>query len=219
MTDDKKTKVFTPECTLIFPHICEPDTREFKNKIGQMQKSDNKYKCTLILNPDLSKGILNECASLAKKVFNALLKDIKHPFKKGDDRLEKMDDERREKYLEVFGGNLIVTPKSTFKPVAFKKIGGKVITINSDDELPNGCKVVVSMILAPYDSPSVGRGITAYLDKVMKISDGTKLNLGGSSVMIDDEFNKYNTECIENIDEIASEIGADVESITDDVPF
>lgn len=147
--DHYKT-VVTPVVAIKYTHLHEPDTgREY---------SDDKYKCTAILDPNDP-----DHAQLIGAIRDIVdLHQSEYPKHNGDNRLSEETDKDGNKT-----GKLLLTAKTKEQPLIFDASNTPMRPV---PEIGWGTKACLEITLAPYTMKSTkSSGTTVYLNQVQVI--------------------------------------------------
>lgn len=179
-------EVVTPIGRLSFPHLAEPDTK------GEFSKGE--FKCDIMFpkkattikelpskyrewpgwkdSPEV-KTLRDAVLKVGRAHFkdpNLSLKDFPNPFKDGDT-----------KNLESFHGNIVMTPKSKFKP--------RVVSITKEDLSDEQIAAIkggdyVRLVVRVYGYDTNGGGVSTGLQLVQFMAKGESLG-GGREVAVE----------------------------------
>lgn len=152
MAKQKVRPIVSPVATSAYAWLARPDE-------GQ-EFSDGKYKVTLVLDKgdkeakDFIADITREAEALAKKAWDAVPKNMRYPFKDGDDS-EK----------EEFHGKWLLTAKTKFQPGFVDQFNKQ---IDEEDIPSSGDLIQASFSLKEYATGG-GKGVTSQLRNVRLI--------------------------------------------------
>ena len=162
------TRVTTPEVTLSFPHLFEPDGFE-----GQ----DKKHSVSMLFDSEHDLEGLKNVADIAarKKWGDNIPTKLESPFKSGDDK-------DPEKYPEYVGKMYVTDKRKAGDPPAV--VDNELNPILNRKEIYGGVRARVAV--SAYAWEYMGKkGVSFYLGNVQKTADGEPFGLVTS---VEDDF-------------------------------
>ena len=139
--------------------------------------SEPRYSCTLLVDKGdpVAMKLVRDAEDAAKKQFKEKFGDYKGKLKSvvydGDEDFP--DDENCE-------GKLVIRTSSKKQPGIKVLDSGMLVDALDEDEVYSGCFAAVEVNFYPYNQQS-GKGVSAGLNNVLKLEDGTRLGGGGRS--------------------------------------
>jgi hypothetical protein len=160
-------RVITPIARLSYPHL-------FAKSEG-MNGNEGKYQCELIFpeGTDLSELKAAANAAAKEKWGNKPPKNLKSPFRKGDEDREDKDG---------YEGSVFIGARSKDKPGVV--VGPGRVACSDASEVYGGCFVKASVTAFAYDTNG-NKGVAFALNNVWKIRDGEPF---GSRRNAEEEF-------------------------------
>ena len=170
------TRVTTPVSTISFPQLFEAKAAN--------PKDDPKFSATIIFDEGQDLSTLDAAIEAAiekaieKKWNGKRPKDLKLPFKNGDEKLDKEDNPRPE-----FAGRTYITVNATADDQP-KVVGEDREPIIDVKEMYGGARVRVALSAYGW-TYGKDKGVSFYLNAVQKVADGEPFGL---NVSIDEDF-------------------------------
>lgn len=152
--------VVTPLARIHLVHLLQP---------RQQKDGSYKYSTRLLFDKSADLTALKKAAQEAatQKWGDKIPKDLRSPFR----------DQGSKDITGYVPGAVFITAKSKNKPGLINSKGQDII--NPDDLYP-GCYVMAEIAAGTYDADG-NRGVTFYLNHVMKVKDGERLGGDGFS--------------------------------------
>lgn len=151
-------------------------------------KEYTKYSCALIIDKNdkasiaAIEGVIKEMEAGIKAANKGKLPPRwKTPIRDGDS--EKEGD-------PVYMNAIWLNASTRTKPAIFKKVGGEVVEVKSEEEVYSGCYVKAKINFFTFDVDG-NKGIGVGLQGLFKTKDGERLSGGGASA---DDFADDDTE-------------------------
>jgi hypothetical protein len=169
----------TPECTILWPALFEPES---------FNGSEKKYRCVLLFEADADfTNIKTAIAAAREKKFpgkdREFYQTLRHPLRKGDEKA--VDKNGKPDPESLFFGRVYLSAKSDFQPQIVDRSNQPITDAKL---LYGGCRVVA--LLSFYGYEYLGnRGVSCSLLAVMKTDDGDPL--GGGKVDTGKVFADY----------------------------
>jgi len=204
MLSNDPTRTKLPEGRLTFPSLFKVNDRGFN-------KANPKFEATIVFDDpkvdlsDFNETILHVCNDHFKKSFKTIAEMVKagykYPLKKGTG-LNKDGEEKA--YLAIQKGKWVIKTTAKFKPV--------VIGVNKqaldENEIYSGCYVSIAGKCFPYDTAG-NRGVTFFMQNVLKTKDGERLATG---------IGNYEDDFADDFS-LTDEDGTSNEVSAEDIPF
>lgn len=153
-TEETTKRVITPEARLSYPYLFE--------KSEGMNGAEGKYQCELIFEPGADLSELRAAANAAAKDKwgDNIPKNLRSPFRKGDDDREDKDG---------YEGRVFIGARSKDRPGIV--VGRDRHACTDPSEIYGGCWVKASVTAFAYDT-SGNKGVSFALNNVWKLRDG-----------------------------------------------
>ena len=170
MEKNSGIKIKLKKVRVSYPNVFVPKAME--------EGKEPKYSLAMLIEKTDAATIklLRDTAAAAWKLGFPSLKmptAFKNPMLRDGD-VEKPD-------AEGYAGAYFVNAKSNRKPECIDQTGAPL----TPDEFYPGCFAMASITVKSYDHPTGGKGVTAYLNNVMKIDEGEQLGDAGASAADD----------------------------------
>jgi hypothetical protein len=168
MKDDKT--VLTPECTLLWPALFEPES--FKG-------GEEKYRCVLLFDEGEDLDALDKAIIAARNAKfpgkdKAFYKGLRLPYRDGNEKA--VDMHGKPDKASFFYNRLYVSAKTNFQPQVVDVFNRP---ITDPKEVYGGCRVVALLRFYGFDHLG-NRGVSCSLQAIMKMAEGTPI--GGGKV-------------------------------------
>jgi hypothetical protein len=165
---NKDTFALTPECTIVWPAIFEPES--FKG-------GEEKYRCVLLLDQgaDLSAMTAAIVAARDQKFphkESSFYKALRYPIRDGAEKA--LDAEGRPDPESFFYGRRYISVKSNYQPQVVDRFNQP---ITDEREIYGGCRVVVLLAFFGYDTLG-NKGVSCSMRAIMKMADGGPIGGG-----------------------------------------
>ena len=139
---NKKTPTLTPECTIVWPSIFEPES--FKG-------GPEKYRGTLLFEKTADITPLKAAIIAAMRIKfpgkdNEFLKTLRYPIRDGAEKAVGQDG--RQDPTSFFHDRLFMTVKSKFQPAIVDKSNQSILDPKA---IYRGCRVIVAVAFLGYD--------------------------------------------------------------------
>lgn len=117
------------------------------------------------------------------------LKELAFPFSNGDKLADKAKAKGKDR--EFSRGKVVLVSRSKFQPILSVVEGGKIVEIDGNDKAKikklfySGVHALAQFNFTAYDGVGANPdGVTAYLNKVLSLNQGTRLTGGASSAEV-----------------------------------
>ena len=177
----------TSPAIMDFPNLFVP--KAFKGKGGK-ESGEPKYKANLVLNtdhPDLT-GLKQKAAAVAKARWpDRKLSELAFPFTSGTKLADKAKEKKKDG--EHMRDKVVIAGRSKFAPGLAGIENGRIVDyedeamkIKAKPKFYAGVEVLAEFNFVAYEGVGANPdGVTAYLNKVLSLNKGTKLNRGSTA--------------------------------------
>lgn len=164
----KDTFALSPECTIVWPSIFEPES--FKGGAEQ-------YRAVLLIDKTADISALKAAIIAARdEKFpgkdNEFFKTLRYPIRDGAEKA--VDKDGKLDPTSFFHGCFYLSVKSNFQPQIVDHFNLPII---DPKVIYGGCRVVVLLQFFGYDHLG-NRGVSCFMRAVMKIADGSPIGGG-----------------------------------------
>lgn len=179
----KPTRIISPEAILCFPYLFNP-------KKGMKPGDQPRFKATLLfrVHPEIDLRPLNELVTQAifKKWGGAKPSSYRSPWRSGDEQAGKWPEFKGCIYISCSNSEQPGLRRLAL-PTDLQEMIKKGTVACNKDELYAGCIVRACLSASAYDGDT-NRGVTFYLNSVLKVGDGKRLGGGRPA---EDEFESF----------------------------
>lgn len=187
--DNKGVYSLTQPTTLTFPNLLEARAVQVKGKDSGEPKFSSNFELA-VDHPDLT-GLKAKAAAIARAKWPGRdLKELAFPFTDGSKLADKAKAKGKDR--EFSRGKVVLTARSKFQPRLSILEGGKIVDLETDEQIKlhgrkfySGVQALAMFNFVAYDG--VGNnpdGVTAYLNMVLSLNKGQKLAGGQSAAEV-----------------------------------
>jgi len=165
---NKDTFAVTPECTIVYPSIFEPES--FKG-------GEEKYRAVLLFDKSSDLSALKTAIIAARSLKfpgkdSEFFKTLKYPIRDGS--VKAVDKDGKPDPTSFYHDRLFMTVKSDFQPQVVDKSN---LPILDPKAIYGGCRVVVAVAFFGYGHLG-NYGVSCSMRAIMKIADGDPIGGG-----------------------------------------
>jgi hypothetical protein len=190
MSDDNEGVIsITKPVILTFPNLDE--ARAVKGPNGK-PSGEPKFSANFEIEADHEDlaALKARAVAVAKAKWPGRdLKELAFPFSSGDKLADKAAAKKKDR--EFSRGKAVLVSRSKFQPNLSVVEGGKIVEIDGNDKgkvkklFYSGVRVLAQFNFTAYDGVGANPdGVTAYLNKVLSLNQGTRLTGGASSAEV-----------------------------------
>ena len=165
---NKDTFAVTPECTIVYPSIFEPES--FKG-------GEEKYRAVLLIDKTSDLSALKAAIIAARSVKfpgkdSEFFKTLRYPIRDGSERA--VDKDNKPDPTSFYHNRRYLSVNSNYMPQIVDKFNQPILDPKA---IYGGCRVVVAVTFFGYDRLG-NRGVSCSMRAIMKIADGDPIGGG-----------------------------------------